>query len=81
MGRARRPRPKRMGRKLRLIRVRLGLNLTEMAKRLEYKTIRASSVSEYEYGKREPTLPIIVKYAELAGCAADCLINDRLDLP
>jgi len=38
-------------------------------------------VSGFESGKREPSLPLIVKYAELAGCSTDFLIDDRLELP
>lgn len=81
MGRASRPRPRRMGKKLRAIRARLGVNLAEMAKRLECKTLRACNVSEYEHGKREPPYPVLLRYSQIAQCSTDCLIDDRLELP
>lgn len=40
-----------------------------------------ASVSGYETGTREPPLPVLLKYAEVAGVWVDVLINDDLDLP
>jgi transcriptional regulator with XRE-family HTH domain len=39
------------------------------------------SISGYERGEREPPLPVILKYAQLAGISTDYLINDQLSLP
>ena len=40
-----------------------------------------SSISGYELGTREPALPILLKYAQVAGVCVDVLINDDLNLP
>jgi hypothetical protein len=32
-------------------------------------------------GKREPSLPLLLKYARIAGICVDDLIDDELDLP
>jgi transcriptional regulator with XRE-family HTH domain len=79
MGRSRRPRPKHLGRNLKAIRASLDLSVAGMADRLEYS--HPAHISGFERGDREPSLPLIVKYAEVAGCSTDCLIDDRLELP
>ncbi len=38
-------------------------------------------ISDYEHGKREPPLPVLLQYARLAGVHVDKLIDDELDLP
>lgn len=38
-------------------------------------------ISEYESGKREPQLMILLAYARAAGVSTDVLIDDELDLP
>jgi len=40
-----------------------------------------SGISEYERGKREPPLLVLLKYARLAGVSTDVLIDDKLKLP
>ncbi len=79
MGRSRRPRPKHLGKKLATIRKSLGLSVTQMSEALGYS--HPAHISGFERSNREPSLPVIVKYAELAGCSTDYLINDRLELP
>jgi transcriptional regulator with XRE-family HTH domain len=43
--------------------------------------IAQNTISEYELGKREPSLLILLKYAEAAGVCLDTLANDELNLP
>ena len=83
MGRAHRSRPKRLGGKLLLIRTRLDLTQPELIKRLKVKGERLypSGISLYEQRKREPSLPVLLSYARLAGISTDVLIDDKLDLP
>jgi transcriptional regulator with XRE-family HTH domain len=80
MGRSPRQKPLRLGKKLLLIRKRLGWSQTEMWRALEL-TADYTAVSQYELGTREPTLPVLLKYAQLAGITTDLLIDDTLDLP
>jgi transcriptional regulator with XRE-family HTH domain len=41
----------------------------------------ASAVSGYELGTREPSLPVLLRYARLAGMTMDVLVDDEMDLP
>ena len=77
-----RPKPERLAEKLRQIRLTFGLSQTEMLKRLGAEEMIAyHRISEYELGKREPPLKILLAYARLAGVPADVLIDDEMDLP
>jgi transcriptional regulator with XRE-family HTH domain len=77
-----RPRPERLGEKLRQIRDALGLSQTEMLKRLEAEDLIAySQISQYETGRREPPLTILLQYARTAGVSMETLADDELDLP
>ena len=82
MGVRPRPRPKRLAEKLLAIRRALGLSQTQAVKRLDVEgMIVPGQVSEFETGKREPSLPVLLRYARLAGVCVDVLIDDELDLP
>ncbi|MBV9927908.1 MAG: helix-turn-helix transcriptional regulator [Acidobacteria bacterium] len=81
MGRKPRPKPERLGEKLRAIRDALGLSQTGMVRRLGVDGIVASQISEYETDKREPSLLTLLEYARLAGVYMDVLVDDRRDLP
>lgn len=82
MGRAARLRSARLAEKLRYIRDALGLSQNELIKRLGLEDVLyQSNVSGFESGEREPPLPILLKYAQLAGVCLDTLANDDLDLP
>ena len=82
MGRMARPRPARLGKKLLQIRTSLGLSQSQMMKALDLdQKLFASAVSGYEIGTREPPLPVLLKYARLAGISTDLLIDDEIDLP
>src|SRR4051812_10025786 len=83
MGSKRRAQPKRMGKKLLRIRDDLDLTQEQMAKRLDLKEspVYPTHVSEFEHGKREPSLLVLLRYARLAGVSTDVLIDDSLDLP
>jgi transcriptional regulator with XRE-family HTH domain len=82
MGRAARLRSARLAEKLRDIRNALGLSQNELIKQLGLEDVLyQSNVSGFESGEREPPLPILLKYAQLAGVCLDTLANDDLDLP
>lgn len=77
-----RPRPERLAEKLQQVRLSLGLSQSEMLRRLDAEDLIAySQISQYETGKREPALIIILRYARLAGVPTEVLIDDDLDLP
>lgn len=80
MGRTRRNRPKKLGRKLLAIRKRLGMSQTKMSKALGLK-VHYSAVSNFELGTREPDLIIVLKYARLAKVSMEVLVDDKLKLP
>lgn len=82
MGRAARDKPERLAEKLLQIRLALDLSQDGMLVRLglDEKSFR-SSISGYELGTREPTLPVLLKYARAVGVSTDVLIDDELDLP
>lgn len=83
MGRSRRPCPVRLAAKLRQIRAGLGLTQEQMFEHLgETKTaLYPGHISLYEVGRREPPLPVLLRYARIAGVYVDVLIDDELDLP
>jgi transcriptional regulator with XRE-family HTH domain len=78
----RRAMPKRLGKKLKQIRLSLGMSQREIVRALNYKDtpLRASQVSQYEQGQREPTMMLVLAYARLAGISTDVLIDDKLKL-
>jgi transcriptional regulator with XRE-family HTH domain len=82
MGRAARVKPERLAEKLLQIRNALGISQSEMLSRLAVEElIDYTKISGYERGERVPPLPILLRYAEVAGVWTDVLINDELDLP
>ena len=82
MGRAARLRSARLPEKLRQIRDALGLSQNELINRLGLDDVLyQSNISGFESGEREPPLPILLKYAQLAGVCLDTLAKDDLDLP
>jgi transcriptional regulator with XRE-family HTH domain len=82
MGKRARMRPGHLPEKLRLIREGLGLSQSEMLRRLGYESeMVAARISEFELGKNEPPLPVLLAYARAANVSTDVLIDDESDLP
>jgi transcriptional regulator with XRE-family HTH domain len=82
MGTVRRPKPKRLAEKLLRIRLSLNLSQNELIRRLDFeKELVQGTISTYELGKREPSLPLLLRYARISGVCVDALIDDELDLP
>lgn len=82
MGSRPRPKPEKLAEKLLQIRLALDLSQDGILVRLGLDESHfRSAVSGYELGTREPPLPILLKYARLAGISTDVLIDDELDLP
>ena len=77
-----RPKPVRLAEKLRTIRIVLSLSQTEMLSRLGLgDSMHYGRISEYEQGKREPTLMTLLAYAHAAGVHLEDIVDDDLDLP
>ena len=79
MGRTKRDYPRKLAGKLRKIRDREGLSQSAIAGRLGVKD--RASISQFETGTIEPPLPVLLKYAQLAGVTVDVLIDDKASLP
>lgn len=78
-GSRKRPVPKLLAKKLKLIRARLGVSQPQMA-RLLGKTPSppdGAMISRFERGEREPNLFVILRYAEIAKINPALLIDDR----
>jgi transcriptional regulator with XRE-family HTH domain len=74
----RRAMPKKLPAKLKAIREKLGMSQREIVTALNYKAtpLRASQISQYENGQREPTMMLVLSYAKLAKLSTDVLIDD-----
>ncbi len=82
MGKVARRRPQRLAEKLRLIREALGLSQNGIIERLGLNyELERHMISMYETDVREPSLLVLLRYAELANVYVDTLIDDRLKLP
>ena len=82
MGSASRERPARLAEKLTYIRRTLGLSQDGMLRRMGLtKRLTREDISKYERNLREPSLPVLLKYAQAAGVWVDVLIDDELVLP
>jgi len=42
--------------------------------------LRASQISQYEQGQREPTMMLVLAYARLAKVSVESLIDDKMKL-
>lgn len=85
MGRAKRMErhaPKRLGEKLLIIRESFGVTQAAFLERLENpEAITQKSISDYERGRREPPLLVLLQYAKIANVFLEVLVEDSLDLP
>ena len=86
MGHGKRPRPAKLGMKLRYIRERI-LNITqaEMAKKLSEfgagQKLHSGYIADYENTKdREPSLLTLLAYSKLSGISVNILIDDELNV-
>jgi transcriptional regulator with XRE-family HTH domain len=82
MGTNPRARPQRLAVKLRHIRLTLNLTQAELLRQLDVEGLATQSkISEYESGKRDPSLLILLQYSRLAGVHMEDLVDDKTDLP
>jgi transcriptional regulator with XRE-family HTH domain len=83
MGRAPRPRPARLAKKLEQIRTALALSQAQMFERLGDTGTRlyARHIDDYEKDRRIPHLEVVLAYARVAGIPMELIVDDKLDLP
>ena len=75
-----RPRPQHLAAKLRRIRKSLGLTQPKLIERLNVDRISPPYICQYESGRTEPTLLVLLAYARLAGVPVESLIDDQIDI-
>lgn len=72
----------RLAKKLRRIRLDLGLSQSQILERLGFSDqLFRSNISQYERGQRVPSPPVLLAYARLANVDLAVLIDDDLELP
>jgi transcriptional regulator with XRE-family HTH domain len=82
MGTNPRVRPQRLAEKLRYIRISLDLTQAELLRQLDIEGLATQSkISEFESGRRDPSLLILLQYSRLAGVHMEDLVDDETDLP
>ena len=82
MGRKARMKPKRLSEKLLQIRNGLGLSQPQLLRGLGFEDlIDYRRISEFELGDAEPPLPVLLRYAHIAGVHMENIVDDELDLP
>ena len=77
MPRYRRKAPKKLGAKMREVRLRLEMTQEEVAK---YLATDSGAVSRYERGLREPSLLEILAFSRMSGVGVEVLIDDKMSL-
>jgi transcriptional regulator with XRE-family HTH domain len=84
MGKANRPRPKRIGEKLLIIRQKIngGLSQNEMLKHLGLEdNLERDRISKYERDTLEPPITVLLSYAKAANVYLEVIVDDKLNLP
>ena len=71
-----RPRPQHLAAKLRHIRKSLGLTQPRLVERLKVAGISAVYISQYESGRTEPTLIVLLAYSRVSGIPVEQIIDD-----
>lgn len=89
MGWGKRTIPDKMPKKLEKIRLKLGFNLEEMINLLDktlhsfgYANIKIyrSHILEFEKGRREPQIPVLLAYARVGNTSVESLIDNEIEL-
>ncbi len=77
MARYRRKAPKKLGGKMREVRLRLEMTQEQVA---DYLGTDSGAISRYERGLREPSLLEILAFSRMSGIEIEVLIDDKLDI-
>ena len=77
-----RPRQQHLAKKLLAIRNALGLSQIQLVKQMGIDGVLAyHRISEYESGRREPSLWVLLAYGRVAGIHLEEIVDDKLELP
>ena len=81
MGRSRH-KPAKLAEKLSLIRTRLGLSQQALIEKIDCEEIPLykGDISNFESGKREPPLLVLLKYSRLGKVSIESLVDDDINL-
>jgi len=76
-----RPQPRYLASKLRKIRKQLNITQKAMAALVRHKKspVYPGHISEFEAGRREPSLLVLLQYARVAKVSVESLIDDEID--
>jgi len=77
MGRGARKRPKYLAKKLRQIRLNLGLTQQQLADRMK---LDSGTISRFENDQREPSLMELLEYSRIGKVPMEVLADDRQKL-
>ena len=77
MARYRRKSPKKLGAKMRQIRLQMDMTQEEVAKHLGTDS---GAISRFERGLRDPSLLEILEFSYMSGVAVEVLIDDKKSL-
>jgi transcriptional regulator with XRE-family HTH domain len=68
----------RFGKKLRTLRIKHGITLQELTHQLGFSS--HSYLSAIEFGKKQPSVELVIKLAELFNVSTDQLLKDSLEI-
>jgi transcriptional regulator with XRE-family HTH domain len=74
-----RVKPKHLPAKLRVLRKHLGLSQSQLAAQLSFD-VENGRISDYELGKRQPNVLLLLHYARLGGIHIDDLVDDNVEI-
>jgi transcriptional regulator with XRE-family HTH domain len=69
----------RFGEKLRTLRVKKGMTLRELSSTLGYAS--HAYINSVEMGKKNPTVELVMKVAQIFNVTPDQLLQDDLEIP
>ena len=74
-----RERPQRIAPKLKAIREHLGVSQTGMKRLLNFKG-HYTRISDFELGKKQPAIIVLLSYARVASVPLEEIVDDELEL-
>ena len=74
-----RPNPTRIGEKLLAVRHKLGLSQSQLARRIN-PDMWYGRISDYELGKRVPTILTLLAYSRMGQVTLESLVDDKIEL-